>query len=137
MISISKQLNLQPADSIVVPKSELRMIEHYIVFLGCDELGNEWFAENNNVVGVRIIQAKDIRNDLIQVNRVKKFIGTNHQRMLAVKRALQEAGRPYSLINYNCEHFSNKVQTGKASSRQVAWGFGIAATIALVLILKR
>ena len=136
MHHIIRQFNLQPGDSIVVPKSDWKIIEHYIVFLGCDEYGNEWCAENHNVSGVRIVLAKEVLTGIVQVNRVKRFKGNKYERKAAVQKALAKAGKPYSLINYNCEHFSNEIQTGIPSSSQAGWGIGIVAAISLLLIFR-
>jgi hypothetical protein len=54
-----------------------------------------------------------------------------------VKRALDMVGQPYSLINFNCEHFSEFVQHGKARSRQVEnFGIGILAALFIIAIIS-
>ena len=113
-----KQLNLLPADRIIVPKSLLRLVQHHAIYLGQNHLGVDLIAENKIGHGVRIVTADDFFNEVIAVTRIIKFKGTNHQRKLAVQLALSKAGQPYYLINYNCEHFANEVQYGKVKSEQ-------------------
>ena len=51
--------------------------------------------------------------------RVERFSGNEQERYAAVRRALQEAGKPYDLVVYNCEHYARFVQTGSSTSNQV------------------
>jgi len=133
MHNMIRKYNLSPGDCVVVPKSNFRIIDHYALYLGYNEYGVDLFAENHYVFGVRVITADDFFNDAIEVSRIKRFKGDNYQRKIAVQKALKKAGKPYSLITYNCEHFANEIQNGKAYSNQVAWGVGILAGLALLL----
>lgn len=55
-----------------------------------------------------------------------------------VERALTYLGRQYNLWKFNCEHFANKVQTGEATSPQLAAGVGIVGVvIALIVWLSK
>ena len=36
--------NLQPADRIVVPKSDLRFVQHHAIYLGKDANGTDWIC---------------------------------------------------------------------------------------------
>ena len=41
-----QNLNLQPADRVVVPKSDLRWVQQHVIYLGKDANNKAWFAEN-------------------------------------------------------------------------------------------
>jgi hypothetical protein len=47
--------NLQPADRIVVPKSDLRWVQHHAIYLGKDVDGTDLIAENKFGRGVQIV----------------------------------------------------------------------------------
>lgn len=130
------QLGLLPADRIVVPKSEFRIVQHHALYLGRNHWGVGLIAENKIGYGVRLISADDFFKDIIEITRIEKFLGTNYQRKQAVQKALQKLGQPYQLIDYNCQHFANEIQYGKSESRQVATAFAIAASIFLIALLN-
>ena len=95
------------------------------------------FAENHKFKNVQIITAEEylVRNTII--SRIERFEGTHSARKTVVARALQLAGKPYDLINYNCEHFVNEAITGKANSLQVANFFvGLLSVLFIGLLLN-
>lgn len=110
---------LKPADRIVVPKSSFRIVQHHVIYLGCDHYGRHVIAEN--VVGncVRIVSVDEFFANNPTVTRIVRFLGDGQRRKGAVQRALRKVGAPYNLINYNCEHFANEVQYGRSFSLQV------------------
>jgi Permuted papain-like amidase enzyme, YaeF/YiiX, C92 family len=114
-----KELGLLPADRIVVPKSELRVIQHHAIYLGQNNQGVDLIAENKIGHGVRLITGDDFFGNQIEITRVERFTGTNYERQIAVQKALQKLGKPYDLINYNCESFASEIQTGVPHSKQV------------------
>ncbi|HUN03960.1 MAG TPA: lecithin retinol acyltransferase family protein, partial [Niabella sp.] len=63
---------------------------------------------------------------------IEPFVGDIFQRNEAIKRAMQLIGKPYDLVNFNCEHYANTVQHNKSYSKQVNIGL-VAGLIALVL----
>jgi len=131
-----KVLNLKPADRIVVPKSGLRIVQHHVIYLGQNHQGHHLIAENKIGFGVRLVTTEDFFKDVIEVTRIERFKGSNYERKLAVQKALSKCGLPYDLINYNCQHFANEVQYGKAESEQVdslREGLKIAAGVALII----
>lgn len=71
-----QKLNLQPADRIVVPKSDLRWVQHHAIYLGRDENGTDWIAENKIGKGVQIVTAVDFFIDATEITRVEPFRGT-------------------------------------------------------------
>jgi len=112
-------LNLKPADRIVVPKSGIRLIQHHAICLGQDKDGRHLIAENKIGIGVGLVTAEDFFKDVIEIIEIKRFIGNNYQRKLAVQKALNKLGLPYHLIDYNCQHFANEVQYNRIKSEQV------------------
>ena len=44
----------------------------------------------------------------------------------------EELSKPYSLINFNCEHFVNYVQHGKVESKQIDFALGLGAFVLLI-----
>jgi uncharacterized protein YycO len=122
--------NIQPADRIVIPKSEFQLVQHHAVYLGQNYSGQDLIAENKYGIGVRLITAEDFFSGVNKVTRIERFSGSNGERKNAVQRALDKLGQPYHLINFNCESFANHVQHAYSTSKQVAWGFlGLLAFI--------
>ena len=127
-------LNLSPADRIIVPKSAANIIQHHGIYVGYDANGQHWFLENHHVGGVRYITAenffKGISADKI---RIQHFTGYQSQRSDAVNVAKSMVGRSYDLLRYNCEHYSNEVQYGKPESTQVTVGLAVVAGLFVCL----
>lgn len=119
----AKYYGLQVADRIVEPLFQTGLTKHHAIYLGGDSTGNELIAENHKVKGVQIITASQYFSSLKKIDRIEKFQGNYLERNAAVQRALQLAGKPYDLLNYNCEHYANEVLTGKAKSKQVEFVF--------------
>lgn len=114
-----EQLGLRPGDRIVVPKSEWRLVEHHAIYLGKDSNGKHLIAENKIGIGVRLVSASDFFKDVIEITRVEPFTGSYAERKKVVQRSLARLGLPYSLINYNCQHFANDVLVNRIESAQV------------------
>ena len=131
--------DIKPADRIVVPKSNFKMVQHHAIYLGQNNQGVDLIIENKIGFGVRLITADDFFSETNEITRIERFSGSNYDRQLAVERALYEIGKPYNLINYNCESFSNHVQNNKPESKQVWTGFfvGIVALIVGVSFFKK
>jgi len=125
------QFNLKPGDEIIVPKSKLNIAQHHGICLGEDHYGVFWMVENNVGEGVRAITADDFFSSVVKINGINRFTGTNAEREALVKKALRSVGKPYDLINYNCQHFASELLTGKAESWQLkdALVLGIGALL--------
>lgn len=131
MALYARKYGLQPADRIKEPIFQTGLSKHHSIYLGMDQYGQEWISENHKFHGVRLVKA----NDFFKVNNEYSFVpfeGKYPERIAAVKRALAVLGKPYDLIEYNCEHYASFVQTGKAESKQVITA--IAALVGLILI---
>ncbi|MBK7970268.1 MAG: lecithin retinol acyltransferase family protein [Bacteroidetes bacterium] len=125
---------LKPADRIIVPKSNLNLVQHHAIYLGQNEFGQDLLIENKFGVGVTIVTAEIFFAEVRSITRIERFNGNNYQRQIAVQSALQKSGFPYHLINYNCEHFANEVQYGQSSSNQVAMGIFCTALLCIAFI---
>lgn len=123
---------LRPADRIVECITQLGISKHHCVYLGADQQGTEWIAENYKFNAVRLVKAHDYFKTIRRIARIQRYQGSPKQRQEAVQRALDLVGQPYSLINFNCEHFAEFVQYGKSKSNQVENAF--AGLFALLII---
>jgi len=124
--------NLKPGDRIVTPKSLAGIIQHHAVYLGQNQYGQDLIAENAYGKFVAIADAKKFFDEYPQITRVEVFKGNSFERRTAVERALKLLGKPYSLIDFNCEHFANYVQHGKTESFQV--NRGIVGLLILIIV---
>jgi len=129
MYTPTQHLYLKPADRVVIPKSVLNLVQHHGIYIGHDEFGQHWFAENHHLSGVRLVPAEQFLRGISEVTRVQRFIGCEQQRRNAVNFAMSMVGRPYDLLTYNCEHYSNQVQHGKPDSDQVKAGFVVTGLL--------
>ena len=111
--------NLTPGDEIIVPKSDFNIIQHHALYLGFDENKTDWIIHNTAGVGVSLITADEFFSLCPHITEIRRFIGTNEERKLLVQRALTKIGKPYHLIDYNCQHFTSEVKTGKTVNKQV------------------
>lgn len=127
----SQRFGLQPADRIKEPIFQTGFSQHHSIYLGMDKFGQEWIAENHWKHGVRMVKANEYFKTFRNYSFIR-FEGTYTGRVAAVKRALAELGKPYDLIQYNCEHYATYVQTGKAESKQV-WNAAAMLLFALLL----
>jgi len=120
----SKQFNLQPGDCIIEPLFQTGLSKHHAIYLGWDDNGIEWIAENHKFKNVQVIPADEYFATVKRIDRIKKFNGSKEEL----------AGKPYDLVTYNCEHYATEAITGKARSRQVETAFGVLL-IAFVIAL--
>ncbi len=63
--------------------------------------------------------------------RIEKFKGTEQARSEVVPRINELLGKKYDLINFNCEHFAEFIQTGVAASKQVAFAVLAVAAVGI------
>jgi hypothetical protein len=118
-MKLSKQYGLKPGDSLVHPIAGVPGVKHFGVFLGENHYGVELFAENQKFVGVRVLNSGDYIAANGAPERAERLSCSDQERYTAVRRALQEAGKPSDLVVYNCEHYARFVQTGSSTSNQV------------------
>ncbi len=127
--------SLKPGDKIVVPKSSLKLVQHHVIYLGQNYSGQDLIAENAVGMCVRIITGDQFFTENNKITRIERFFGSNSERRTAIERALKKLGQPYDLINFNCEHFANYVQSGEIKSEQVGWGLLALGILAVAAIL--
>lgn len=121
-LQLVKEFNLEPGDRIVIPKSLFGLVQHHALYLGCDEFGQHLICENVIGVGVKLTRVEDFFSGVESVTRIEKFLGSNFERKQIVQKSLARLGKPYNLINYNCESFCNDVQHNIIRSAQVSIG---------------
>jgi len=129
-----KFYNLKPGDKVEVPKSNFNLVQHHAAVLGQDFQGQDLMVENVAGSFVRVITADEFFLANPKITRITPFKGSNLERRIAIQRALEKVGSPYDLINFNCEHFANYVQKGKATSDQVGWGLLILGIIVIAAL---
>lgn len=111
---------LRPGDQLVEAIFPTGLTKHFAVYLGRLSDGQEWIAENHHLIGgVQLITVQDYAAARRSLVRIDRFSGTEQERQQVILRALKLAGKPYDLVQYNCEHFATEVRTGLAESKQV------------------
>src|SRR6187549_2041815 len=105
----SKRFGLNPGDQVVEIITPLGFVKHFSVYLGWDQTGTEWMIENKKFIGVRLVKASEYFKNILQISRIQKFAGNSIARKQVVQNALTKIGKPYNLIDYNCEHFVTDV----------------------------
>ncbi|HEY4785389.1 MAG TPA: lecithin retinol acyltransferase family protein [Bacteroidales bacterium] len=120
---------LSTGDRIVVPKSDLNIIQHHAVYLGQDEYGRHYVAENLIGTGVKLNTVSDFFHRNPKVTRIEHCMASPNEQSQIVKRAIEKLGTSYKLFTYNCEHFANEVIQKKRGSTQVEVALGIALLI--------
>lgn len=101
-------------DRVILPKSEFRLVQHHAIYDG-----EGFFYENKAGVGVVCTPIAQFFQNVNEITAIRRFNGTEYQRYQAIQRAQSLLGRRYSLTEFNCEHYADYVQYGKARSRQV------------------
>lgn len=122
--------NLNVGDRLV--REKLVFSTHHGIFIGYHN-GQYLVAENNNPSGVRYVTYNQFLNGNRLV-RVEPFRGSEYQRQQVIPFINSKLGTSYDLTRYNCEHFANEVQTGRAFSKQVqtAGLLGLLAAVTLI-----
>lgn len=130
------QNKLQPADAVLVKKQPLKLLNHYLLYLGIYRSRHIFMA--NTLSGIRVFRYDELMFELntFQPEKIEKFIGSEYERRQAVERALMRKDEnSYNLILNNCEHFKNWVQKGIHESNQAKTAgkiaVGAGATVAL------
>jgi len=134
-LQIVNHYNLMPGDTIVTPKSSLELVQHYATYLGADDYGFHYVCDNNIGTGVKLMYVTAFFSSISKITRIEKFTGSNTERVQVVQKALSLLGRPYDLINYNCESFSNDIRYNQPKSKQSQNALALLATTATVLLI--
>lgn len=134
-LQLVNHLNLQPGDTIVVPKRSFKLVQHHALYLGYDDYGNHYMCENVIGVGVKLTRVSEFFISVYEVTRIEKFHGNDLARKTLVQRALSKLGKPYNLINYNCESFCNDIRYARPKSKQVEKAFVFTSFLGLILLI--
>nr|WP_315167606.1 lecithin retinol acyltransferase family protein [uncultured Flavobacterium sp.] len=134
--NLIRSLGLEPGDRIVVPKSSWNIVKHHALYLGHDIEGYHYICENVINVGVKLTRVNIFFHGVAKVTRTEKFNGSPVERKKIVQKALLKLGKPYSLINYNCESFCNDVQHNVIKSGQVSVGLFVGFVGLMLAVLN-
>jgi uncharacterized protein YycO len=66
------------------------------------------------------------------VRGISRVVGSWVQQEQAVQRALSLIGKPYNLLNFNCEHAAYYAQTGVPKSPQLGFAFGMLCLLGVL-----
>jgi len=133
-----QQNRMKSMDAIVAKKIGYGILDHYIIYMGYHDR-THWFMANSMKEGVRYYSEDEVVTLLNEFKPVKirRFTGDNHQRNLALQRAVSSEGKSYSLVGNNCEHFANYVQNGIKSSPQVGdWLYTLFIAVIVGISIK-
>jgi hypothetical protein len=109
-------VNLQIGDRLIRPKGR---IKHHGIYIGIID-GVHTVAENQRGHGVQLISYDQFMNESLGVIvRIQKFNGSETDRTNVIPRIYALLGMNYNLFFFNCEHFAELIQHGKAVSMQV------------------
>jgi hypothetical protein len=133
-MTLAELHNLQPADVLITPKSDIRLIKHFVVFQGYDSQGTDYYLENKQGFGVRQINGAQFQRENTILS-IRKFSGNTYQRDIAIQRGTSLLGRTYDLANFNCEHYANYIQYNTPISKQVDFVKGMLGTAVAVTFI--
>ncbi len=109
---------------------------HHGIYVGIHN-GVPLVAECQVSTGVRYVRlAEFLKNNVGHLVEVKSFAGTALAQQQIIPRINALLGTQYDLIKFNCEHFAEYIQTGKAQSKQVNFVFGCLAVAAAAVALS-
>src|SRR4051812_30219396 len=80
-----RKWNLQPGDTVVIPKSLFDLVQHHALYLGSDEYGNHYMCENVIGIGVKLTGVREFFASAKRVTRIERFSGTNYDRKIVVQ----------------------------------------------------
>lgn len=133
---LAQHYNLQIGDRLIRTKGILST--HHGIYVGIHN-GIPMVAENQVDYGVRYITLNTfLLNNPDNLKEIRHFQRGEYARSQVINQINGLLGRPYHLINFNCEHFADLIQFGEANSKQVdnaMAGVGAFAVIALLGIL--
>jgi hypothetical protein len=117
-IDFAYSKGLQLGDRLVRDKGVFS--KHHGIYVGVHN-NIPLVAECQAQKGVQYVALCDfLLRDGNFLKRIEKFSGTEYARTQIIPRINQLLGTQYDLINFNCEHFAELIQTGTAKSKQVS-----------------
>jgi hypothetical protein len=127
---------LKPGDRLVTAKSSIGLVKHHGICLGRSFDATHLIAENEFGNFVRLVSIEQFLRDYPFPVTIIPFTGQPIDRKKAVQRALDSLGKPYSLIDFNCEHFANLVQFNRSFSTQVNFVLVVLGVLAIAAIIN-
>ncbi|MDD5569641.1 MAG: lecithin retinol acyltransferase family protein [Bacteroidales bacterium] len=113
--------------------------KHHGIYVGIHN-GIPLVAENQSGQGVQYVSLfQFLLGNSSNLIRIEKFKGTEEVRRQIIPRINKLKGTQYDLINFNCEHFAELIQTGRPSSKQVdnvLFGLGLITFIGLIAAIS-
>ena len=99
--------------------------KHHGIYAGFHN-GRALVAENQSGRGVQYISLSEfLLGNANNLTRIERFKGSEFERQNIIPRINALIGKPYDLVNFNCEHFAELIQTGNIQSRQVRNAVGV------------
>jgi hypothetical protein len=71
------------------------------------------------------------------IRAIWRVAGTPFDQEAAVDRAMSLNGKPYNLLNFNCEHVAYYALTGKPRSPQLGLALGVLAFICVLVFVTK
>lgn len=129
---MSQMIQLFPGDVFAV----IGAYEHHIIYTGVRDWSQQDIIHNDKSGGVQRARLQGLVAGQ-RCKLVRRFVGNAWQREQAVRFALSLEGTRYDLLNFNCEHFSSLVQTGRPESPQLqALAVTVVAGIGLMWLVR-
>ncbi|MBL7683658.1 MAG: lecithin retinol acyltransferase family protein [Flavipsychrobacter sp.] len=123
--------HLKVGDKLVREKGILS--KHHGIYVGIHN-GQPLVAENQVGHGVHYITLSNfLKHDYRNITRIEKFPRSDYHRQQVVSHINSYVGTPYDVLTFNCEHFANLIQYGRAESKQAITA--LAATLIGLIIV--
>lgn len=127
--------NLQTGDRLVVLKAP--GINHHGIFVN-DGMGRGLVAENRPQMGVQYSTSRDFLHRAIGARiDIQAFAGSEADRAKIIPRIDALLGTGYDLLRFNCEHFANEIQQGKATSYQIGGWMAALTFLGIAWMITR
>lgn len=131
--TFARSNGLGSGDVLFGPKSNIGIVQHFIVYVGTDSMGNDLYMDNNVKEGVRYMyESQMLQENPYQTLQIRRLQTDYNGRQQAMLRAQSLHGKSYHVTEFNCEHFANYVQYNVPYSEQVQKsekGFLMAASL--------
>jgi hypothetical protein len=128
--------NLEIGDRLIRNKGIVST--HHGIYVGIHS-GTPLVAENQVAYGVRYVSlAEFLLKNIANLREIRRFNRSEYYRDQVMADANSLLGMPYNLIHFNCEHFADLLQNGRANSKQVdnaMAGAGLVAILGIMALL--
>jgi hypothetical protein len=104
---------------------------HEGIYVGPQGYDGEDVVHNDKNGGVQLIHLETFAGGR-PIEIVPPKVTSWHEREEIVSRALSSLGKPYRLLDFNCEHFANYAHIGRSFSPVVTGLLGMAVVVGVV-----